>query len=199
MYDLEIFLPNLNDPPPKNATFKANILTKITKYWESKLRKDAQSNSKMKCLNVNLIGLSGRCHPALCNFRTAKQVSRMCPHIKMLCDDYYTHGRFFPATTFFCCRMYFCWFCNRSHFLSCNKNFMKIFVHSIWLFTHLDFKFESNWFFLSNLISDCCNTQIICTKIVIKFLLQDKKWERLQYQQKDIHSKKMLWLGRTCH
>ena len=89
MYDLEIFLPNLNDPPPKNATFKANILTKITKYWESKLRKDAQSNSKMKFLNVNLIGLSGRCHPALCNIRTAKQVSRMRPHIKMLCGDYY--------------------------------------------------------------------------------------------------------------
>ena len=91
MYDLEIFLPNLSDPPPENNIYKANILTKITKYWELKLRKDAQNNSKMKFLNVNLIGLPGRCHPALCNIRTTKQVSRMRPHIKMLCGDCYTH------------------------------------------------------------------------------------------------------------
>ena len=91
MYDLETFLPNLSDSPPKHNIYKANILTKITKYWESKLRKDAQNNSKMKFLNVNLIGLSGRCHPALSNITTTKQVSRMRPHIKMLCGDYYTY------------------------------------------------------------------------------------------------------------
>ena len=132
------------------------------------------------------------------------------------------YGRFFPATKFFWFRMYFYWFCNRSHFLSYNKNFMKIFVHIIWVLQHSDYKFESknqffkkfkncpklrvwpefsddfgqflnclkNWFSLSNLKSECCNTQIICTQIFIKFLLQDKKWERLQNQQKYILQQK---------
>ena len=51
------------------------------------------------------------------------------------------YGRFFPAKTFICCRMCFCWFCNRCHFLSCNKNFMKIVVHIIWVLPHSDMKF----------------------------------------------------------
>ena len=51
----------------------------------------------------------------------------------------------------------------------------------------------------SNLISQCVNTQIICTKIFIKFLLQDKKWERLHISKNTSCRKKMLWLGRTCH
>ena len=37
-----------------------------------------------------------------------------------------------------------------------------------------------NCFLHWNSKSECYNTQIICTKIFIKFLLQDKKWSRLQ-------------------
>ena len=58
-------------------------------------------------------------------------------------------------------------------------------------------KYLQNWFLLSNLISECCNTQIICTTIFIKFLLQDKKWERLQNQQKDILQKKKVVAGKN--
>ena len=112
-----------------------------------------------------------------------------------------TYGRFFPATTFFCCRMCFCWFFNRCHFLSCNKNFMNSFLLIICVLPHSDIKFENkyfftlsknpvnwgldpiygkfvtflkNWFMLSSLISECVKTQLICTKIFIKFLLRDK-------------------------
>ena len=48
----------------------------------------------------------------------------------------YIYGRFFSVTNFFCCKMCFCWFCNRCHFLSYNKIFLKSFLHIIWV---LDF------------------------------------------------------------
>ena len=33
----------------------------------------------------------------------------------------YIYGRFFPVTNFCCCKMCFCWFCNRQHYSSCNN------------------------------------------------------------------------------
>ena len=45
----------------------------------------------MKYLNIKLIGLSGCCHPALRDVITTQQVTKMRPHIKMLCNDYYTY------------------------------------------------------------------------------------------------------------
>ena len=57
--------------------------------------------------------------------------------------------------------------------------------------------FLKNWFLLSNLKSECCNSQIICTKIFIKFLLQDKKWERLQNRQKYILQQKNVVAGKN--
>ena len=53
----------------------------------------------------------------------------------------------FPATTFFCYRMSFCCFCNRCHFSSCNKSFMKFFL----------------------LIIACCHTQILNLRAKINF------------------------------
>ena len=41
-------------------------------------------------------------------------------------------------------------------------------------------KFLQKIFLHWNSKSECYNSQIICTKIFIKFLLQDKKWSRLQ-------------------
>ena len=43
------------------------------------------------------------------------------------------------------------------------------------------FTYLRNWFLLLNLISECLHNQIRCTRIFIKFLFQDKKWQRLQY------------------
>ena len=45
----------------------------------------------MTYLNVNLSGLSGRTHPALRDITTSQQVTKMRPHLKMLCNDYYTY------------------------------------------------------------------------------------------------------------
>ena len=45
-------------------------------------------------------------------------------------------------------------FCNRCHFLSWKTNFMKIFVHIIWVCKHSDFKFESTQNFCKN-IKNC--------------------------------------------
>ena len=38
-----------------------------------------------------------------------------------------------------------------------------------------------NWFLLWILKFGCLLTRIRCTRILIKFLFQDKKWQRLQY------------------
>ena len=53
-----------------------------------------------------------------------------------------------------------------------------------------------NWFWLSNLISECLHTLLISTTIFIKFLLLDKKWQWLQYC--NIHLF-LLWLGGITH
>ena len=82
---------DMRSTPPPKTKYKSNILARITQFWETKLRKDAQNNSKMKYLNVNLIGLSGRCHPVLREITTTQQVSKMRPHLRMLCNDYYTY------------------------------------------------------------------------------------------------------------
>ena len=81
----------MQDTPPTKTTYKSSILDKITQFWETKLRKDAQNNSKMTYLNVNLSGLSGRTHPALRDITISQQVTKMRPHLKMLCNDYYTY------------------------------------------------------------------------------------------------------------
>ena len=42
-------------------------------------------------LNVSLIGLNGRLHPAITGVTTSHQVKKMRPHIKMLCGNYLTY------------------------------------------------------------------------------------------------------------
>ena len=54
-----------------------------------------------------------------------------------------------------------------------------------------------NWFLLSNLKSEFCNTQMICTKIFKKFILQDKKWDQLQNQQKYILQQENVVAGKN--
>ena len=118
-------------------------------------------------------------------------------------------------------------FCHRCHFLSCNNNFMKICVH-VWLFgcvrtqilnlrAKIFFanmlkivgksqKNGSNLIFgkfltylLSNLISRSLHTQIMCTKIFIKILLQDKKLQWWQNCNFAISCKFLSRLGKSTH
>ena len=99
-------------------------------------------------------------------------------------------------------------YCNRCHFLSWNKIFMKTLEHLIWACKHSNSKFESNylifgqfltylqnWFLLSNWISECLHTQIRCTRIFITFLFRDKNWQRLQYW----NFQYCRWLGKITN
>ena len=47
----------------------------------------------MSFLNIQLIGLTGRHHPALFGIETTRDVQRLKPHIKMLSGDYLTYSR----------------------------------------------------------------------------------------------------------
>ena len=85
-----------------------------------------------------------------------------------------SYGWFHLATSKICWHWWKLQYGNRCHFLSWNKNFMKILVHLIWACKHSNFKFESKNQF-------CLHTLLISTKMFIKFLLLDKKWQRLQY------------------
>ena len=93
MYGLEDPLKCLQRDPPQKATFKEHILTRITAFHETELRQKAKTNSNMSFLNVSVSGLRGRRHPALSNLLTTIDVQKSRPHLKMLCNDYYTYEK----------------------------------------------------------------------------------------------------------
>ena len=72
------------------TTYKENVITKITAFYEKELREMAAKNSRMRFLNVSLSGLRGRGHPALNNLNTTYDVEKSRHHLKMLSGDYYT-------------------------------------------------------------------------------------------------------------
>ena len=67
MYGIDDPLTCLERPPPTKNVFKRDILSKITSFHERELRKVALSKSEtsIKYLNVSLLGLAGRLHPAI--------------------------------------------------------------------------------------------------------------------------------------
>ena len=65
-------------------------MTKITAFYEDKLRKAATANSLMTYLNVSTLGLRGRHHPALANMKTTNDVRTSRPHLKLLSGNYLT-------------------------------------------------------------------------------------------------------------
>ena len=64
---------------------------KISAFHEKELHIRASSNVNIKYLNISLLGLRGRHHPALSNLLTTHDVQKSIPHIKMLCNDYFTY------------------------------------------------------------------------------------------------------------
>ena len=90
-YELTDPLEWLRLDPPSKATFKENILTKISAHHERGLRSLAENNSKMGFLNVSLSGLRGRHHPALANIITTYEVQKCRIHLKMLAGDFFTY------------------------------------------------------------------------------------------------------------
>ena len=67
------------------------VKTRITVYFEGKMRAECLRNSSMSLLNVQLLGLSSHPHPALQNIRTTRDVKKMRLHLKFLTGDY-PHG-----------------------------------------------------------------------------------------------------------
>ena len=93
LYNIEDPAELINQTPPSKTEFSNYILTRITVYYETKLRLAASSNSKMSYLNVSIKGLNGRVHPALSGIVKSKDVLKSRAHIKMLTDDLYTFER----------------------------------------------------------------------------------------------------------
>ena len=57
------------------------------------MREKAETNSKMKYLNVRVSGLSGRPHPVLDNISTTQDSKKLRLHLKFLTCDYLTNER----------------------------------------------------------------------------------------------------------
>ena len=70
--------------PPNNSSYKNAVLTRIKSYRENDLRYHDDLTNKLKYLNVSLLGLSGRHHPALSDIVTVNDVKKSCHHLKML-------------------------------------------------------------------------------------------------------------------
>ena len=67
------------------------VKTRIISYQEAQLRLKASENSKMFYLNVHLLGLSGRSHPALHSIFCTQDAKKLRAHLKFLtCDLTYT-------------------------------------------------------------------------------------------------------------
>ena len=75
------------------STWSILVKTRITVYFESMLRQQAATNSKMNFLNVKVLGLSGTPHPSLLNITTTQDVLRLRPHLKLLSGDFLTRER----------------------------------------------------------------------------------------------------------
>jgi hypothetical protein len=90
-YGLEDPLLYLSRDPPTKSFWKELIATKITVYFENKLRTKAATNSQMEFLNTYTCGLRGRHHPALANMITTWDVKRSRPHLKFLSGNYLTY------------------------------------------------------------------------------------------------------------
>ena len=92
MYGLEDPSSCLSRDPPDKISYKRHISHKIQSFHEKELRHAAETNSKMRFMNVQLYGLSGRAHPAVtCEIITTNDVKQMRPHLKMLSGDYLTY------------------------------------------------------------------------------------------------------------
>ena len=86
-YGLPSPLVLLDSPPWSKQSWKDLTVTRITAWHEREMRTLASQNSKMKYLNVQAIGLSGRPHPALHNIINTQDVAKLRSHLKFLTQD----------------------------------------------------------------------------------------------------------------
>ena len=87
-YNLPDPLALLQSPVWSKESWKALIKSSVTNYHETIWRRKAEDNSKLKFLNIQVSGLSGRPHPTLASIISTQQVTVARTHIKMLAGDY---------------------------------------------------------------------------------------------------------------
>ena len=62
--------------------------TRVTSFHEREQRAKALSNSNLQYLNVQLLGLSGKPHPALFNITETREALKFSAHMKLLSGDF---------------------------------------------------------------------------------------------------------------
>ena len=67
--------------------WKSFVTTKVIAYHEMEQRNNSVTNSRLKNLNVSLLGLSGHPHPALLNKRYTQDARKLRLHVKLLAGD----------------------------------------------------------------------------------------------------------------
>ena len=72
-------------------SWKCLVKTRIAVWFEKDLRSKAATNIKLQYLNVQLLGLGGRPHPALLSINTTQDARKLRPHLKFLTGDFF-HG-----------------------------------------------------------------------------------------------------------
>ena len=87
-YGLPPPLSLLQQPPRTKKYWKELTWTRITVWYENKLRKGSLQNSKMQYLNVQLSGLSGKCHLTLQGLTNTHDVRKLRAHLKLLTCDH---------------------------------------------------------------------------------------------------------------
>ena len=93
-YNLPPSLSILQSPHAwSKEAWKDLVHSKVTIWHEKNLRTISLTNSKMSYLNVLLLGLSGRPHPALQNIYSTQDARKLRLHLKFLTCDYLTNER----------------------------------------------------------------------------------------------------------
>ena len=88
LYNLPDPLLLLDTLPWSKERWKQHTKAAVTSHHERTLRDKAVSNLKLRYLNVQATGLTGRPHHVLSWLLTTQDVSMVRPHIKMLSGDY---------------------------------------------------------------------------------------------------------------
>ena len=89
-------------PPLNKSDWNDMVKTRVTAWHERRLRLLSAPNSKMKYLNVELQGLTGRPHPALSKILNVQDVRKVRAHLKFLTLDFH-HLQESPGQSSYCC------------------------------------------------------------------------------------------------
>ena len=77
-------------PAWSHERWKVLVKTKITVWFEKELRIKALTNRNLQYLNVQLLGLASRPHPALLNINSTQDAKKLRPHLQFLTGDFLT-------------------------------------------------------------------------------------------------------------